>query len=325
MRRLALCSTVLLGASICWAQSPAAPVAFVGGGFANPFPLVVAWGQLLTLFVQPGAGYDPSAPPPNVSADFWNGSADETMPVLQVTQTNAGCNVPPSAGCTPLLAVTVQIPFEAPITPSPVANLLVPQSSVAVSVAGVKTSYFGVEPLRDHVHFVTACDVIVGGSPPSSTSRDLSCAPFVTHPDGRQVSALLPAVAGEELVAYVTGLGQTNPPLTTGQPAAQNSPTLATFTLDFNYRANALATQPGAVGAPVASPLFTGATQGFIGLYQINFIVPPPPAGIQPCVDFVVPAAIQAGNIVVSNLTVSVGSTFSFDGAGICVVPRGSS
>ena len=68
-------------------------------------------------------------------------------------------------------------------------------------------------------------------------------------------------MAGEELVAYATGLGETNPALTTGQPAAQSSPTVTTFGIDFNYRANALATQPGAVGVPPTAPLFTGATK----------------------------------------------------------------
>jgi hypothetical protein len=50
--------------------------------------------------------------------------------------------------------------------------------------------------------------------------------------------------------------------------------------------------------------------QGYIGLYQINFVVPQPPAGIEAC-----------SGAVYSNLTVSVGGLFSFDGAGICVTP----
>ena len=70
----------------------------------------------------------------------------------------------------------------------------------------------------------------------------------------------------------------------------------------------------------VAAGLATGATQGFIGLYQINFIVPQPPAGIEPCVDNA--SLVQGGVAVQSNLTVSVGSDFSFDGAGICVAQR---
>jgi uncharacterized protein (TIGR03437 family) len=128
-------------------------------------------------------------------------------------------------------------------------------------------------------------------------------------------------MAGEELVAYTTGLGQTNPALTTGQPAAGSSPTVTAFNVDFNYRPNALATKPGAVGVPVSAALFTGATKGYVGLYQINFVVPPPPDGLPPCVDFT--AIAFGGNAVLSNLTVSVGSNFSFDGAGICVLPSG--
>ena len=67
--------------------------------------------------------------------------------------------------------------------------------------------------------------------------RGLRCAPMITHADGRQVSAILPAKAGEELVAYATGLGQTNPPLTTGQPAAQSSPTVDGFQSGFQLSA----------------------------------------------------------------------------------------
>jgi uncharacterized protein (TIGR03437 family) len=163
--------------------------------------------------------------------------------------------------------------------------------------------------------------VIAGGSSSFATSG-LLCPPKIVHADGQQVSPTLPAVAGEELIAYATGLGQTTPPLTVGQPAAQSSPTIAQFSLDFNFRANALATAPGVVGAPVVQPLFTGATKGFVGLYQINFLVPSPPAGTQACqASGVTPDSDSPGYAVQSNLTVSVGSNVSFDGAGICVTP----
>jgi uncharacterized protein (TIGR03437 family) len=147
---------------------------------------------------------------------------------------------------------------------------------------------------------------------------------MLTHADGKLVSAANPAKGGEEIVAYVTGLGQTSPPLTTGQAATTGAPTLTVFAIDLNYRPNALATKPqgpsltGSVPRNQA-PLFTGATPGFVGLYQINFIVPPVPNELPPCVDG--PAAGPYANVVQSNLTVSVGSVFSFDGAGICVQP----
>lgn len=304
----------------CLAQTNA-PV-LMSVGTLNPFPLSVAPGQVLTLFVQSGVTLAPVAAS-TVSAVFSVGGTNQPMPVLGVSQASVGCNALVMAPCPQVLAVTVQVPFGIPTFCPLCATPFVIAESLAVSVNGVATSNVVVQPLPDQVHFLTSCDVIVAGPSLAVTlNGGLPCPPIVTHANGKPVSAILPAVAGEELVAYATGLGQTNPALTTGQPPAQSSPTLTTFGIDFNYRANALATQPGAVGAAAASPLFTGATQGFIGLYQINFIVPPPPAGLPPCVDF---AAVAPGGIAVeSNLTISVGSNLSFDGAGICVTPTGS-
>ncbi len=324
MRSLTIGSLVLFGVSLCTAQTPAPAPAFAGAGFANPFPIPVAPGQLLTLFVESSTITNPFGFP--LSAVFWNGSADEAMPVLQVNQTNAACT---GSSNTPLCELAGGDGANLFDVFNPrrhwIGTSLVVPSSIAVAVnASAKSSYFGVQPAANQAHILTACDVIVGGSPSFQAIRGLACAPLITHADGTQVSAILPAKAGEELVAYATGLGQTNPPLTTGQPAAQSSPTVAAFNLDFNYRANALATAPGAVGSTVIAPLFTGATKGFTGLYQINFIVPPPPAGLSPCVDFAVPALSSPGSLVVSNLTVSVGSNVSFDGGGICVTPSGN-
>jgi uncharacterized protein (TIGR03437 family) len=59
----------------------------------------------------------------------------------------------------------------------------------------------------------------------------------VTHANGLLVSNTNPASVGEELVAYAVGLGATNPPLPTGQPATQPTATAATFRLAFNFQA----------------------------------------------------------------------------------------
>jgi hypothetical protein len=57
-------------------------------------------------------------------------------------------------------------------------------------------------------------------------------------------------------------------------------------------------------------------TPKYPGLYQINFVVPPIPNQTKPCAG----SGIGPGaNAVQSNLTVSFGGSFSFDGAGICV------
>lgn len=316
MRSFLLWSAVLAGITACGAQT-AGPV-LLGASNLSPFPLSVAPGQLLTLFVQPGGVISPLTSF-NVTAVFSSGS-DQPMPVLQVNQANTGCIDPLSAQCPQVLAVTVQVPFNIRVLCPPCeAPILSVPTSITVTVNGVKTPSVAVQPLQDQVHLLTVCDVIVAGASPPSLNGGFPCTPMIAHADGRVVSNILPARSGEELVAYATGLGQTNPPLTVGQPASESSPTVTAFGFDFNYRVNALATQPGAVGAPATVPLFTGATKGYVGLYQINFIVPPPPAGLQPCVDNA--ALIAFGNYVRSNLTVSVGASFSFDGGGICVTP----
>jgi uncharacterized protein (TIGR03437 family) len=318
MRNLILWSLAVAGAFNCGAQ-PASPV-ILGVGNVIPLPVPVAPGQLLTLFVQPAGAISPASSY-DISAVFSIGGSDKPMPVQQVVQASTGC-APPLGECPGALAVTVQVPFGIHVICPFCASPAIFIGTVAVSVNGVKTSSMAAQPIQDQVHFLTQCDVIIAGANSPRPLSILPCAPVITHSDGTMVSNILPAKAGEELVAYATGLGETNPTLTAGQPAAQVSRTVTTFNIDFNYRVNALATQPGAVGAPTASPLFTGATKGYVGLYQINFIVPPSPAGLEPCVNnAALPVPGSGPQPVQSNLTISVGSNFSFDGAGICVRP----
>jgi len=284
----------------CLGQTAMAP-AVVGAGYTSPFPLSVAPGQLVTMYLQ-----GPAAA--NVSAVFWNQQAVEAVPILQMSPWSSGCLIaPPNSICASGLAVTVQIPFDVPDS-----VIVARPGGIALSVNGEQTGYLGVQGQPDRIHILTSCDTIMGGE---------SCAPPILHGNGQQVSYQYPASGGEELVAYATGLGQTNPPLTTGVPAANSSPAVSIFNLDLNYRPNALSTRPSAVYPPTNPPLFAGSTQGFVGLYQINFVVSPPPAGLEPCsnLDFIADGPV--GGMVLSNLTVSVGSLVSFDGASICVMP----
>jgi uncharacterized protein (TIGR03437 family) len=143
---------------------------------------------------------------------------------------------------------------------------------------------------------------------------------MVTHGDGTLVSASRPAKIGEELAAWAVGLGPTNPPAITGQPSSKGVPTAGTFYLDFSYQVNALPKKPftGRPDVRPPQPLYTGLVPGFVGLYQVNFVVPPEPINGTPLC--ALPGTITPGaNVVQSNLTVSIGGGFSFDGAGICV------
>ena len=65
---------------------------------------------------------------------------------------------------------------------------------------------------------------------------------------------------------------------------------------------------------------WSGLVPGYVGLYQVNFIVPPVPPGTPPCVDI---RFSSPGNVVETNLTVTIAGKESFDAAGICVeVPK---
>ncbi len=93
------------------------------------------------------------------------------------------------------------------------------------------------------------------------------------HSDGSLVSQTSPAVAGEYLVAYLAGLGNTTVPVPSGtaSPSSPLAQPIDAPTLTIN------GTQ-----YPI---FFAGLTPGLVGLYQLNFQVPPGlPAGDIPIV-----------------------------------------
>lgn len=82
----------------------------------------------------------------------------------------------------------------------------------------------------------------------------------ILHDDSTTlVTAANPARAGETVVIFVTGLGQTSPPITDGQQGV-NSKTNGTVTVS--------------VGGLAATVQYAGQAPGFAGLYQVNAVVP---------------------------------------------------
>jgi uncharacterized protein (TIGR03437 family) len=277
-----------------------------GLGYLYAEPVTVAPGQVITAFI-------PNTGPDNIQVTVRQ-NADLAAPVLGVRP----AQVCPGLldACPKTIAVTIQIPFEIVptcfvwATPANFATQLI------VTVNGTPGPTFYLTPLADRIHLLTTCDTVVQSGSGFAPVNGLPCSPFITHGDGSLVTSQSPAHGDEELVAYAVGLGLTNPVVPTGQATAAAAPTQERFLMDFNYRANALPTQPFSPPLGVAAltryavPLFSGLAPGYIGLYQINFVVEPPATSVVSC-----------GNFVQSNLTVSVGGQFSFDGAGICVAP----
>jgi len=317
--RYALMATA--SALAAWGQS-AGPNTIVGAGYVSPASLRVAPGQIITVYAagvgstlsQPvfaGAGKLPTSLA-GLSVTIRQGK-DIPAPILAVSPVTT-C----SAGCGVITAITIQIPYEMLTffcAPDDVCPAFLLATEFFVTENGVAGTLSALAPVPDQVHILTECDSILPGGSGDSPVSGLPCQAVVTHTNNTVVSNMNPAKVGEELVAYAVGLGATNPSVTSGQPAAQPTPTAESFTLDFNFHPNALAAKP----VSQAAPLFTGLTAGYPGLYQINFVVPPLPSGALPCTSGQAPLP---ASMVITNLTVSVGGATSFDGAAICVSPN---
>ncbi len=82
------------------------------------------------------------------------------------------------------------------------------------------------------------------------------------HLDASLVDATHPAKPGEALMLYLIGMGLTNQPLVSGQGSPSNP--LATVSLPPTVT----------LDGETVVPFFTGLTPGFVGLFQMNIIVP---------------------------------------------------
>ena len=287
----------------------------VGAGYVDPGAIQVAPGQVLTLFttglstmLSSGRTAAQTVPLPSslagvsVSLHQTYPETRRSLPLFTITQFNhCGATDAPSPACV-LTGITVQIPFDISV-PNPlifIAPISQGSSEIRINENGNEGPSFSVVPVATQVHVLRSCDIN------GSTFGSNVCYPLVTHLDGSPVLqaprtpsgaalTLSEANPGEVLVLYAYGMGQ----VTAETPAAVTG-----ATMQYDYRANVAPSMP-LNGTP---PLFAGLTPGQIGLYQVNFVVPQPPAGSAPC-----------GTEVQSNLTVSVAVGDTYDGAAICV------
>ena len=104
----------------------------------------------------------------------------------------------------------------------------------------------------------------LGDAAPGLFQLDLVNAVATRH-DGSVITPSHPAKAGDVVVLYATGLGQTVPPAGYGELPTAAAP-LARIA-DFKVRIDGTAVDPSAV-------LYAGIAPGFAGLYQINVRLP---------------------------------------------------
>ena len=319
-----------------WPALAGAQNVITTAGYSPPAPVSAAPGQVLTLFVD-GVGRSLTQPVraaagsagalAGISVTLRQFNSELAVPVIEVRPLST-CpsgilpNLKPA--CATVVGITVQIPYELiPLCPLCLRPISFPPPWLYVTENGQTGTAFEINPLADQIHVLTSCDAILSrfGDVTPQNLTGLRCPAMVTHLDGTLVSAGKPAQAGERLTAWVVGLGYTNPAAVTGQIVPQARPITAGLDMDFSFRANALPArpQPAAHVVVVPDPLadYAGLAQGFVGLYQINFMVPAIPQDTPPCA--LSGSFVQGGNAIQSNLTVSFGGGFSFDGAGICV------
>ena len=163
--------------------------------------------------------------------------------------------------------------------------------------------------MSDNVHVLNTCDdsqvfVSAAVSVPQTV-----CASVVMG--GNALNSLYNlAHAGDPLAVWLYGMGaKTQQPTDCCNSPDQLSRPVQDFQLNFDFRPNAPAFPAvsgfGVTGAPQFAA-YVGA-----GMYQLNFTVPPIPAGLPAC----------DGVRIKSNLTVTVTGPNSSDAAQICVAP----
>ncbi len=114
-------------------------------------------------------------------------------------------------------------------------------------------------------------------------------APAILNQDGSQNTPANPEARGRAVVVFVTGLGAVTPAVATGAPAPASP-------------LSGITEVSATMGGRPAQPLFAGLTPGFVGLAQVNLLVPEDvPAGAE------VPLSISLrGRPIQGGVTVAV-------------------
>src|SRR5712691_9051622 len=273
MKSLLFVMAAILGTTPLYAQATV-----MGAGYSAPYPIRVAPGQLVTVFVN-GIGARltsrvsaTSLPLPYTLAgisvtidELINPpSLNRKVPILAVGPTDPTFpGTPPSTA----VAVSVQIPFGLRTT-SFLAPDIPPPAALTVYENEMPVAKIAIAPVPDQIHIATTCDSNLTTPVPGAR-----CRPVIAHGDGSLVSPDHPAHPGELLVLYAFGLG--GAPL--GVSAGDASPPAAQplFPSSFLNLESAFLNWPS--DRRTVKPEFIGLSPGFAGLYQINFFVPRPP------------------------------------------------
>ncbi len=280
----------------------------IGAGYVLPRPIDVAPGQVITLFVSvPGkSAADAVTAQPPLPAELGGFSvllrqsfpSDPVPAPIQVVADSQYCSSLAPSQCDVVTMITVQVPFE--LTPNvPLARIPANFARLDISYNGTAAASLALNPVPDRIHVLNTCDA-------NTNYPGSRCASVITHPDGTVVDLEHPAQVGQKLTVAMAGLGQLGQIVATGAASPDSAPAVDNVRIAFDARPNQSPSLPSADSAIVADT--ARLRSGSVGVYEVTFTVPALPDTAPAC-----------SSNVRSNLTVSIGRTVSFDGAGICV------
>jgi hypothetical protein len=286
-----------------------------GPGYRTPLPSVdVAPGQLIVLHVNGiSTNIDSNvvaAPNPLGFPTTLNGISADLVQGNPATTTSLGLralyqtNCIPADACNRVTGITLQIPFELDSDYAAKGNTI---PVIHINENGKRVGGVALRPVSDNVHVLNTCDdTQVYVSAAYSVPQNI-CTPVVMV--GNQLNSLYNlAHGGDVLLMWVYGMGASTPtpPNCCNDPSQLPRP-LQSFQLNFDFRPNVPASPAVAGFGVTAAPAAVAFVGG--GMYQVNFTVPPVPAGTPAC----------DGVKIKSNLTVTVTGPNSYDAALLCV------
>src|ERR1035437_314061 len=312
------CAPALLAAALCGAQPPSPggnAIILAAAGYIVPSPsLDVAPGQVIVLHVHGiTASIDANLTPTpgssgfqrllnDISIDLIQGKAG-TLTSLELRAAYQTHCIDP---CSTVTGITLQIPFELETDFAAKGD---PFPWLRISENGKPVGGVLLRPVSDNVHVINTCD---------DTQVYISAAVSVPQnvcADAAMVSGALNSLynlahAGDQLAVWLYGMGAKTQqaPDCCFSPDQLSKPVQG-FQLNFDFRPNAPASPVVPGFGLTSAPLFAAYVGG--GMYQVNFAVPPFPAGLPAC----------DGVRIKSNLTVTITGPNSSDAAQICIAP----
>ena len=266
----------------------------INSGYRVPPPLQVAPGQVITLFVRPssirltsGINADPMSLPVSLGGFSATLRQSYSQPVailiFSVNPINNCSSISATPVCNPLVAITVQIPFE--LLPN-AERVRLPENFATITIAenSAEGDPLRINPVSENIHILNSCDITLQTvSPP--------CSALVNHSDGSLVTPKNPAVANEIVTINAYGLGRTD---------SSNAVPEVKIGLLFGSNPDS--------ADPTSDSLSAVLAEGGAGVYGVTFKVPALPVGIAAC-----------SETVNSNLAVTIARGTSSGTVAICV------